>query len=138
MGIEDVVSGGKKGARTLFVQAKNHAYERIDKNGKLIKLNPFHTALSDFGKEILKRHAEDHDAIPVFLYKAARGKNVWWDLSNNREIDWLEPFTKEWSKKRSEIKNKLRILKDPKKGGSIDKWEKYVIENYNEVKSFIC
>lgn len=74
----------------------------------------------------------------MFLYKAARGKNVWWDLSNNREIDWLEPYTKEWSQKRSEIKKKLSALKDPKKGGSIDKWEKYVMENYQQVKSFIC
>lgn len=138
LGVEDVIAAQKKESN-VFVQAKNHAYERIDpKTGKKIKLNPFHTALSPMGKEILRFHAEEYGAIPVFLYKASRGKNVWWDLSKNEEITWLKPFTKEWKEKRSRIKKKLADLKNKKKGGSIEKWEIYVLENKEEVKSFIC
>lgn len=126
----------KKGHKSLYTQAKNHAYERII-DGKLVKVDPT-KALSDMGREILKFHAEEYDATPIFLYKESRGKNVWLDLSNNRPIDWLKPFTKEWAKKRSEIKKKLRTLKDPKKGGSIEKWELYVLAHKEEVKNFIC
>ena len=136
-GVEDVIAAQKKESN-LFVQAKNHAYERKDKKGRLIKLNPFDTALSPMGKEILKFHAEQYGAIPVFLYKASRGKNVWWDLSRNEEITWLKPFTKEWKDERSRIRKKLADLKNVKKGGSIEKWELYVLEHKDEVKSFIC
>lgn len=90
------------------------------------------------GKEILRLHAEEYGAIPVFLYKASRGKNVWWDLSKNEEITWLKPFTKEWLENRNSIKRKLADLKNVKKGGSIEKWELYVLEHKDEVKSFIC
>lgn len=122
-GIEDLVAVGKKGK--LFVQAKNH------------KTNPG-LALSQIGKEILRRHALEHGAIPVFLYKARRGENIWINLATNREIKWLKPYTKEWLSNRSEIKKKLRELKDPKKGGSTEKWETYVLEHYEQVKDFIC
>lgn len=138
LGVEDIIAS-KKGYRNIYTQAKNHAYERTDeKTGKKIKLNPFHTALSPMGKEILKLHAEEYDAIPVFLYKASRGKNVWWDLSKNEEITWLKPFTKEWKEERGRIKQKLADLKNKKKGGSIEKWELYVLENKEHVKQFIC
>lgn len=137
-GVEDVIAAQKKESN-VFVQAKNHAYQRMDaKTGKKIKLNPFHTALSPMGKEILRLHAEEYGAIPIFLYKASRGKNVWWDLSKNEEITWLKPFTKEWLEKRNRIKKLLADLKNVKKGGSIEKWELYVLENMEQVKSFIC
>lgn len=135
--MEDVIAAQKKESN-VFVQAKNHAYERTDENGKKIKLNPFHTALSPMGKEILRFHAEEYGAIPIFLYKASRGKNVWWDLSKNEEITWLKPFTKEWKDERSKIKQKLADLKNKKKGGSIEKWELYVLENKEHVSKFIC
>ena len=135
IGVEDVIAAQKKESN-LFVQAKNYAYERII-NGKLVKVDPS-KALSPMGKEILRLHAEDYGAIPVFLYKASRGKNVWWDLSKDEEITWLKPFTKEWKEKRSKIKQKLADLKNKKKGGSIEKWELYVLENRDKVKSFIC
>ena len=101
-------------------------------------MNPFETALSPMGKEILRKHAEDYGAIPIFLYKSGRGRNVWWDLSKNEEIKWLKPFTKEWKERRNGIIQKLADLKNTKKGGSIEKWELYVLENYEEVKAFIC
>lgn len=90
------------------------------------------------GKEILKKHAEEFGATPILLFKKSRGKNVWWDLSKNEEITWLKPFTKEWKERRGKIRAKLAELKNPKKGGSIEKWELYVLENWNDVHPFIC
>lgn len=86
---------------------------------------------------IFKFHAEDHGAIPIYLYVPERGKRVWFDLLNRKAIEF-EPFTKQWSERRSRIKKTLSDLKNPKKGGSRKKWKEYVIDNWHEVKTFIC
>ena len=50
----------------------------------------------------------------------------------------FEPFTKQWVQERSRIRKMLSDLKNPKKGGSRKKWKEYVMQNWVEVKSFIC
>lgn len=136
-GTEDLVAAGKKGEQDLYVQAKNHSAIRIVK-GKTIKVDPAQ-ALDIFDREILKRHAQHYGAEPIFLYKNGRGKdnNIWLNLRTGQPVIF-QPFTEEWYEKRSKIKKLLRELKDPKKGGSKQKYQHYVLENWDEVCNFIC
>lgn len=121
--MEDVISASN-GKQYLFTQAKNYSK---------------HTnhVLDADEQWIFRNHAEMYGAAPIYLHVPERGKKVWLNLSTNEELI-LAPFTKEWVKERSRIKKILSALKDPKKGGSRSKWKKYVIENWDVVKSFIC
>jgi hypothetical protein len=86
---------------------------------------------------IFRLHAQEYGAIPIYLHVPDRGKRVWLNLNNDKE-EYFEPFTKEWVKERSRIKKILSDLKNPRKGGSRKKWKEYVMQNWVEVKSFIC
>lgn len=120
--MEDVIAVHQ--GEILFIQAKN--YEKHTDN-----------VLDAEEREIFIEHATSHGAEPIYLYVPSRGRRVWLNILTDEIIEF-RPFTKEWIKERSEIKKILSDLKNPKKGGSRKKWKKYVIENYQKVKSFIC
>ena len=88
-------------------------------------------------QNIFRLHAQDFGVIPIYLHVPKRGQREWLNLLSNTPIQF-KPFTKEWAQERSRIKKILSDLKNPKKGGSRKKWKQYVIENYSQVKSFIC
>lgn len=120
-GVEDVIAT-KKDHQNLYVQGKHYS------NG---------WGLDEDEQYIFTLHAEEYGAVPIFLYVPKRGERLWLNLIDNKPLQ-LKPFTKEWIKERSRIKKELSDLKNPKKGGSRKKWKEYVIDNYDEVKQFIC
>ena len=120
-GVEDVIAT-KRGFYTLYVQGKH--YENDD-------------GLDEVEQHIFRLHAQEFGAIPIYLHVPKRGVREWLDLSDNKIVEF-KPFTKEWAEERSRIKKKLSDLKNPRKGGSRKKWKEYVMQNWVEVKSFIC
>jgi hypothetical protein len=93
--------------------------------------------LNEVEQYIFRLHAQEYGAIPIYLHVPKRGEREWLNLLDNKPIPF-KPFTKQWAKERSEIKKKLSDLKNPKKGGSRKKWLEYVMQNWVDVKSFIC
>ena len=122
-GVEDVISASN-GKQVLFIQAKNYS----DHNDSV---------LDEYEQWIFVNHSLDYGALPIYLHVPKRGVRCWLDLSSGTELVFNK-FTKEWERERSRIKKLLSALKDPKRGGSRKKWKKYVRENYESVKSFIC
>lgn len=120
-GIEDIVAA-TNGKQSLWVQCKNQ------KKGK--------RAMSADDKEILRRHAEMYGAIPIYLYTANR-KKYWINLSTGKPFP-IKQYTDHWYHRRNKIHDTLAPLKDTKKGGSVAKWNKYVLANWDSVKEFIC
>lgn len=121
--MEDVISASN-GKQLLFIQAKNysdHDDSVLDEDEQWIFIN----------------HAKLYGALPIYLHVPKRGVRCWLDLSSGTELT-LNKFTKEWERERNRIRKILSDLKNPKKGGSRKKWKKYVRENYQQVKTFIC
>jgi Holliday junction resolvase len=117
LGIEDLVATGKYS--TLFVQCKDTQKK--------------HTSMTQQQQEILKRHAEEHNAIPVFMYKAGKGQYMWKNLSIGGYM-MFSKFTKEWYDERQKIKKMLKALQ--KKSQS--ECDKYVLENWDKIKECVC
>ena len=65
IGVEDVMAFDA--AVTLLIQCKN------TKRGE--------KSMTKDEIEILKRHAKEHEAIPIYLYKDGRGKYVWQEVA---------------------------------------------------------
>ena len=120
-GVEDVIAT-KHGCPNLYVQGKHYAND---------------DGLDQEEQYIFRWHALDYGAIPIYLHVPKRGEREWLNLIDNKPIQF-QPFTKEWAQERSRVKKMLSDLKNPKKGGSRKKWKRYVIDHYQEVKSFIC
>lgn len=114
-GVEDIIA--LKPETILLVQVKND--------------NTKHNGMTKVEKEILKRHAMEIQAIPVFLYKEGRGKYVWLNLLNNMPETRMKNYTKEWYQKRQQVLKTLKGLKKSEKN-------KYVLENWEDVKNFVC
>lgn len=118
LGIEDIVAFN--GIDILLIQVKNTLQK--------------HNSLTKNEKQILKNHALELKAIPIFLYKNGRGKYIWFNLKTNLEIKTIIPYTKEWYRNR-QIQRKIlkRIMKQSK---SI--YNKYILENWDNIKNYIC
>lgn len=118
IGIEDVIAFLEH--ITLLIQCKN------TKRGE--------KSMSKDETEILKRHAKDMRAMPIYLYKDGRNKYVWLDLATGYELDYLRPYTKEWYRDRMKMREMLRTMKKK----NVNEYNKYVLKNWNKVCRFIC
>jgi Holliday junction resolvase len=116
-GIEDVVAVGK--GVTLFIQVKNtqagrHSLNRVE-------------------QLILKKHALVASAIPIYLFSENRERH-WVNLLTNDYYDGIKKYTKEWYMKRQATKKALRELNRKSRSS----YCRYVLENWDAVKNFIC
>jgi hypothetical protein len=83
--------------------------------------------------EILKRHAVEYGAIPIFLFKEDR-KAIWLNVLTHDHYDTIKPYTKEWYTGRQAA---IRALRDLGKKSRPD-YRRHVLENWDCVKSLIC
>lgn len=118
IGIEDVLAFNH--GIMLLIQCKN------TKRGE--------KSMSKDEIEILKRHAKDFGAIPVYLYKDGRGKYVWQDVQTGFVLDTLRPYTKEWYRERMKERERLRQMKKK----NLADYNKYVLKNWDKVCNYIC
>ena len=84
--------------------------------------------------EILKRHAKEHEAIPIYLYKDGRKKYVWQDVSTGFVLESLKTYTKEWYRERMKMREMLRTMKKK----NVNDYNKYVLKNWEKVCRYIC
>lgn len=117
-GIEDLI--GIRKDVTLFIQVKNTV---TGKHG-----------MTKEEQLILKKHALEYGAIPIFLYKESRNKVVWLNLLTMDYYDSIKKFTKEWYTQRMEMKRQLREVH--KKGKS--SYNEYVLGNWGMVSGVVC
>lgn len=116
-GIEDVIAF-KSMSKPLLIQVKNTL---VGKN-----------SMTKEEQLVLKRHAMELEAIPIFLFSENR-KKIWVNLITNDYFE-IKPFTIEWYNNRQLIKNQLRELNNKSKS----LYNKYVLENWETVHQFIC
>lgn len=121
VGVEDIVAFDDHG-NVLLVQCKN-----TKKGAKSMNMDEM---------EILGRHAFDIKATPIFLYKEGFNKYVWWDVNTCTKTNLIkkERYTKEWYRDRMNWRKKLRSMKNE----SMTNYNKYVLQNWDTVKDFIC
>lgn len=118
IGIEDVMAF--KDSVVLLIQCKN------TKRGE--------KSMTKDEIDILKKHAKDVGAIPVYLYKAGRNKYVWQDVNTGWEMERLNAYTMQWYRNRMKMRKKLREMKKK----NLNDYNKYVLKNWSEVKEYIC
>lgn len=118
IGIEDVMAF--KEAIVLLIQCKN------TKRGE--------KSMTKDEIDILKKHARDMGAIPIYLYKDGRNKYVWLNVEADVPQEHLRVYTPHWYKTRMFMRNQLRDMKKK----NVKEYNKYVLKNWEEVKSFIC
>ena len=82
---------------------------------------------------ILKKHAQDIRAVPIYLFSENK-RRFWVNLLTNDHYDSIKPYTKQWYNHRQETKKALRELSKKSKS----QYNKYVLENWDDVKDFIC
>lgn len=116
-GIEDVMAVGKN--NILVIQVKNTLSGRH--------------ALSRDEQLILKKHAQDIGAVPIYLF-AENKKRHWVNLFTNDHYIGIEPYTREWYNHRQATKKALRELSRK----SRSQYCRHVLENWDLVKNFIC
>lgn len=119
IGIEDVMAF-KEGCDIMLIQCKN------TKRGE--------KSMSKEEKEILKKHAKESNASPVYLYKDGRGKYVWQYLWSGRIKTDLKPYTNVWYRERMKMRKRLRDMKRK----NVCEYNNYVLENWDKVKDYIC
>jgi len=117
IGIEDLIAFN---GATLFIQCKN------TKRGE--------KSMSKDELEILKKHAKESGAMPVYMYKDGRNNYVWLDVSTGFSLGTMKSYTKEWYRNRMKIRKQLREMKKK----NVAEYNKYVLKNWKEVKEFIC
>ncbi|MGN6615209.1 MAG: hypothetical protein ACTHKC_09210 [Candidatus Nitrosocosmicus sp.] len=116
-GIEDIIA--YNGKQMLLVQVKN------------IKAKGRH-AMTKEEQLILKKHAQEINAIPIYLYWED-GKKHWVNLLTNDYFD-ISPYTKTWYTNRQYIKKQLKEqYKINRKN-----YKKFILENWNVFKDYIC
>jgi len=118
IGVEDVMAFDA--AVTLLIQCKN------TKRGE--------KSMTKDEIEILKRHAKEHEAIPIYLYKDGRKKYVWQDVSTGFVLESLKTYTKEWYRERMKMREMLRKMKKK----NVNDYNKYVLKNWEKVCRYIC
>jgi Holliday junction resolvase len=117
IGIEDVLAFNDN--QTLLIQCKN------TKRGE--------KSMTKDEIEILKRHAQEFHAVPVYLYKDGRGIYVWHELILGLKCG-MKPYTKEWYRERMKMREMLRKMKKK----NLNEYNKYVLKNWPKVKEYIC
>ena len=117
IGIEDVMAF--KDASVLLIQCKN------TKRGE--------KSMTKDEIEILKKHAEDLGASPIYLYKDGRNNYVWQDLKFGVSYDFKR-YTKEWYRERMKERERLRKMKKK----NVNEYNKYVLKNWSKVNAYIC
>lgn len=117
IGVEDVMAF--KGDNIMLIQCKN------TKRGE--------KSMTKDEIEILKRHAKDLGATPIYLYKDGRNNYVWQNLHLGIVYDF-KPFTKEWYRERMKMREMLRKMKRK----NVNEYNKYVLANWSKVSSFVC
>jgi Holliday junction resolvase len=117
LGIEDVIAFN--GDMVYLIQCKNTKLK--DKS------------MSKSELEILKLHAKDLGAIPIYLYKDGRGRYVWQGVFTGINLHF-NAYTPMWYKNRQKIRKELKRLKK----SSLPAYNKYVIENWKDVKEYVC
>lgn len=117
-GIEDVIA--IDGDRVMLIQCKN--------------VKRKHNTMTKEDIQILKKHAEELGAIPVYLFKDGRGKYIWQEVTMGFPIEFLTPFTREWLRERNKTRKMLKTMKKKSKSD----YNKYVLKNWDTVKGYIC
>lgn len=118
IGIEDVLAF-KKDDDILLIQCKN-----TKRGEKSMTKNEI---------EILKKHAYEVGATPVYLYKDGRNNYVWQNLRLGVVFDF-KPYTKEWYRERMKERERLRKMKKK----NLTEYNKYVLKNWDKVSKYIC
>jgi Holliday junction resolvase len=118
IGIEDVIAFNK--TYCWLIQCKNT--KRKEKSMTKDELT------------ILKKHASELGALPVYLYKEGNGKYVWINVSTGFDIDFLKPFDKMWYRERMKKREELRKMKKK----NLTEYNKYVLKNWESVHRYIC
>ena len=119
IGIEDLMAFNR--FHYLLIQCKNTKRGEKSMNKDEIK--------------ILRKHAEDLYAIPIYLYKDGRNRFVWLDVRYNDRFDaGLSPYTKEWYRERMKMREMLRKMKKK----NVNDYNKYVLKNWEKVCRYIC
>jgi Holliday junction resolvase len=118
IGIEDVMAF--KGSVVLLIQCKN------TKRGE--------KSMTKDEIEILKKHAKDVGAIPIYLYKEGRNKYVWQDVQTGWQLEKLYAYNMQWYRTRMKMRKQLREMKKK----NLNEYNKYVLKNWKEVKEYIC
>lgn len=119
IGIEDLMAFNS--VHDLLIQCKNTKRGEKSMNKDEIK--------------ILRKHAEDLNAIPIYLYKDGRNRYVWLDVRDNDRFDAvLSPYTKEWYRERMKMRDMLRKMKKK----NVNDYNKYVLKNWEKVCRYIC
>jgi len=118
IGIEDVIAFDT--VQVLLIQCKNTKRKE--------------NSMSKDEKEILKRHARELGATPVYLFNDGRGKYIWQDLITGFPLDFIKPYTKEWYRERMKERERLRKMKKK----DLTAYNKYVLQNWDKVKQYIC
>jgi hypothetical protein len=104
---------------TLVIQVKNSLAGRH--------------ALTKHEQLILKKHAQDIGAIPIYLFSENK-KKIWVNLLTNDYYDNVKEYTKKWYDERQVVKKTLRELNKKSKS----QYNKYVLDNWDCVKNYIC
>ena len=116
-GIEDVMAISAE--NTLIVQVKNSDRGRH--------------SMTKEEQLILKKHAMEIRAIPIYLFSENK-KKYWVNLLTNDHYDNVKSYTKQWYENRQKVKKGLRELNKKSKS----QYNKYVLENWDFVKNYIC
>ena len=113
VGVEDIVAIRKD--QTLLVQVKsgNATMDLVE-------------------QEILKRHAKDIGAIPIYLFQKDKQK-IWVSLLTNDYYD-LKKYTIDWYIERNKIKKEIKAMKKKSKA----QCNRYILNNWVVVKNYIC
>jgi len=119
LGIEDIVAFNDQ--NTLLIQVKKNK-----RDGRY--------ALTKIEQEVLKKHAQELGAIPIYLYWED-GQKYWLNLGNGCYYTGIEQYSTNWLKHRQQTR---KMLKDKYRTEGKKSYNTYVLENWDAVKSFIC
>lgn len=119
-GTEDVVATHPN-KPSLLVQAKNQR----KKGGH---------SMTVIEKEILRRHGQLYGMIPIHLYTDKKGKKIWQNLITKEHMDFPK-YTTQWYEERQAVKKKI---KDIKKEKGLPAAHRYILDNWDIVKYFVC
>lgn len=118
IGIEDLIAFNYD--KVLLIQCKN------TKRGE--------KSMTKDEKEILRLHADELDAIPIYLYKDGRGKYIWQNVSNGWRVEEFDQYNKEWYRERMKERERLRKMKKK----NLAEYNRYVLKNWDKVSKYIC
>jgi Holliday junction resolvase len=118
IGIEDVIAFDDK--RVWLIQCKNT--KRKEKSMTKDELT------------ILKKHAKELGALPVYLYKESNGVYMWINVNTGFNIEGIKSFDKMWYRERMKMREELRKMKKK----NLTEYNKYVLKNWDKVHHYIC